>query len=438
MILKRILLYSGLLLFILSGKFILAEEKDFTWDISNGFHEKFCKGNENEVLEYETSASGFETSFFINGAMGGNYMDLKGEYKDRDEQQYFLMTEKERILNIETKYKRYIHRIDHDDLSQYKSLWDFDKDEENILTLEEKEMESNLRFPLLPWLKLIMGIKDVEKRGCRQATTVRKNNSCTACHVTSKNKRVDSRATNFSICGDISNSYASINYTHTQQKSKDNAPSPLAFYVNTFDAFPHPGFYPYSKTPSIQKREDQIKTHVKFSNHFTIYAAHLDAKAKNSFIDKEKRFKNTSIRLTGTFLNKFIFNCCYSSFKQNNEVEEAVDKNVKRAVFDFRGLFLKRLSLKGGFNWEETERRHSYPGSTVKKTYFSSISCKVDRKNRLTLKYKREQWDEPFSNVYENPFELAITNIPKEKNEISLQGYYSPRFNLWFLYSLLI
>ena len=203
------------------------QNTDVSAAVSGGFHFYNTDGNRSKVGEYDVLHSGAESSFDLQGNNGRNYIDMSGRMLDENDQSYNLNLDLNRYLRSDFSYIRFQHYLDHDPLKNQDFTTDYNTGEGNKLIISELKANNTLLIPSMPYVKFNFDVRSYDKEGNRQATTVSK---CSQCHVSSRNKRVNSSINDVTPGMELSLGPATITYNHLIRSFTEHGDAPMANY----------------------------------------------------------------------------------------------------------------------------------------------------------------------------------------------------------------
>lgn len=407
----------------------LLEEAEFSFNMGMGYHHANINGYRGKVGEYEVLDPGMEADFTLEAHTRSKYLDLGGEVKDKNDQQYLLGLDTDRFFQTETSYGRFRHYLDHDSLSNQDFFTDFDAGKSNSIIREEITSKNTFRIPFIPNLKLTADYRELNKRGHRQATTVSK---CTQCHVTSRNKRINQATKDMRVGAEMKIGLFTFNYSHLQRSYNEGGSPPIAYYSTESRSFPVKGINSFSSVPDSRTYINQFKTRADLPLQSTFYFDYERGENQNRETRYEREFESFAMRFTTACLKYVTFNVNYFDYDMDNEVPDAMEKDIRRTGFTFRTRSWKKTFLRGSYRWEDIDRRNSAEESTLKKVFNLSLFSRPHRKFNFNICYRNELIDDPFVFEVWEPFRFLQTSLPTGKDEIQFSCNWNPRGNLSF------
>ena len=407
----------------------LLKEVDYSFDAEIGYHHANVNGYRGKVGEYEVLDPGMEGKFSLKAHTRSNYLDLGGEIKDKDDQNYMMDFDTNRIFQTETSYTRYRHNLDHDPLTNQDFYTDINAGESNRISIEEIKSENTIRIPFIPNFKLKADFRQYNKRGHQQATTVGK---CTRCHVTSKNKRVNQTTEDVKVGAEMKVGPLTFNYSHLQRSFNEGGSAPVAYYGFAAPSFPVKGFNQYNSISDSRTYVNYFKARADLPLQSDFCFNYEKGENHNRETRHEREFESFSFRLTTAVLKYVTLNFNHYDYDMDNDAPDAMEKDVRRSGISFRTRPWKRNFLRGSYRWEDTDRRDTSQESTFKKVFRLSLFSRPHRKIDFNIRYKNERIDDPFLFEQWELFRFTQTSQPTRSDEVQLSLNWNPRGNLSF------
>jgi hypothetical protein len=407
----------------------LLKEVDFSFDAGIGYHYADIDGYRGKVGEYEVLDPGMEGNFALKANTRRSYLDLEGVIKDKNDQNYMMGFDINRIFQTEASYSRFKHYLDHDPLSNQDFVTDFDAGNNNSIIVEEFNSENTFRVPFIPNLKIKADFRQYNKRGHRQATTVGK---CTQCHVTSENRRTDQTTEDIDIGTEMKVGFLTFNYRHLQRSFSEGGSTPIAYYGYGASSFPVKGFDRYNDIPKSRTHINNFKVKADLPLQSDFYFTYEMGKNNNRETRNERKFESFVFRLTTAVLKFITFNFSYYDHDRDSNAPDSMDKHVRRSDISFVTRPWKRNFLRGSYRWEDIDRRNADQESTFKKVFKLSLFSRPHRKIDFNLRYRNETVDDPFLAEEWNLFRFTQTSVPTRSNEVQLSLNWNPKGNLSF------
>ena len=409
------------------------KEGEYAFDASIGYHYATINDNRVKVGEYEVLDSGMEGTFDLQAHTRRNYFDLTGVIKDKNDQQYTMDFDARRIFETSTAYKRFIHYLDHDPLTNQDFFTDFDTGSTNAIIIENFTSENTFRIPVIPNLKVHADFKQLNRRGHRQATTV---SHCTECHVTSKDKRVNQTTEDVDLGAELKIRFLTFNYNHTQRTFNDGAEPPVAFYGYPSQTFNVKGFQQYSSAPDSRTSINHFRVNAELPLQSSFSFNYQTAESRNRETHYEENYDSFAFRLTTASLKYVTFNLNYFDYDSDNDVPGAMEKDVTRRRVSFRTMPWKRHFIRGSYRWESIDRTNSAEDSTSREISTIALFGRPLRKVDFSLGYTNEKTHDPFANEEWGLFRSLQTSVPTRRDAVELKLNWNPMGNLSFSSSL--
>ncbi len=406
-----------------------AKAVEYSFDASIGYHHANVNSYRGKVGEYEVLDPGMEAAFSFEAYTRSKYLDIIGDIKDKHDQRYLLGFDSDRIFQTETSYNRFRHYLDHDPLKNQDFYTDFDAGKTNSITWEEVKSKNTFRVPFVPGLKLTADYRQVNKRGHRQATTVSK---CTQCHVSSRNRRINQTIKDIKVGAEMAVGPLTLNYSHLQRNYNEGGSAPIAYYSNAATSFPVKGYNRYNSVSDSRTYVNQIKARVDLPLQSTFYFDYETGKNHNRETRNEREFQSYAVRLATACLKYVSFNFNYYDYDMENDVPNAMERDVTRSGFSFRTISWKKTFLRGSYRVEDIERRNSAEESTLKQIFTLALFSRPHRKLNFNIQYRNEQIDDPFISEQWELIRFTQTSLPTRRDELQLALNWTPRGNLSF------
>jgi hypothetical protein len=362
-------------------------------EISTGVHHFNVSGYRGKVGEYDVLKSGADSTFSVTGNRGKNYFDMYGEFVATDDQKYSFNVDLQRIFQTELSYKKFIHYLDHDSLDNQDFVTDYNPGRDNHIRIEELKSGNTLRIPLVPFLKFKMNYRSYNKRGHRQATTVAK---CSECHVSSRNKRIDSNTEDVAFSVEGTAGPATLEYTHLERSFTEGATPPVNNYGSGASFFLVNGYNPYSVTPDINNSIHEIRFRSLLPFSSSLYASYQAGEKNNRDTSNEVDYSNIAGRLSTLFFRYCAIDTFYNQYHMQNSTPDGIERDVKRGGVDLSTYLKKKINLKFSYLWENIDRDNFSVNDTKKKTYRLTANYRALRKLRFHFKYEKARVGEPF------------------------------------------
>ncbi len=257
-------------------------------------------------------------------------LDAEGHYQDGDDQEYGAAASFGRILNYETDYNRFFHRLGHDELSNlmahiFKNTdgtaenpatpagfgisslgpaatvgsaavyhTDHDPEAEYGVTYSVWNNSLKVNIPQFPGLKIGLDYRSQTRKGCDQARTMSK---CSACHIEGFSKSVDETTRDFMPKVGFTIGSLALEYSFLHREFEEDSEDMLNTYNNLaapkhvklfsdrlqFDGTNGP--LPFNRMPESTKDTHTVKARWDLNNRNTVTAAFVYSKSTNESVD---------------------------------------------------------------------------------------------------------------------------------------------------------
>ena len=421
---KSILLYLTIALSIMLTSGARAAEKseapadrEVTATAGTGFHQFNVIGNCSTVGEYDVLKSGADAYFTLQGREGRNYIDGSGRFFSANDQTYSFNIDMQRIFQTAFSYNKFTHNLGHDPLTNQDFATDFNPDQSNRLLIEELKSGNTLRLPALPFLKFKMDYRSYSKRGNCQATTVAK---CSQCHVSSRNKRVNSNTEDLKFTVEGTAGPATIQYSHLQRIFNEGASPPYNNYGNGASFFLVKGNAPYSLVPDTSNSVHEIKLLSRLPLSSSLFASYQTGEKDNRDSNHDIDYTNIAGRLSTLFFRYCTTDAFYNQYHMHNSTPGSIDRNTRRGGFDVSSGYIKKLNLKFSYIWEDIDRDNFQVNTSKSQTYRLTANYRILRKLRLHFKYEKTRTGDPFVTQDPDVQHLVQTSLPQRTD-----AYYS-------------
>jgi hypothetical protein len=392
----------------------LPEVEEVAAELSAGYHLYNPKGYRGRVGEYEVLDTGMEAQFLLEGRSAGTRLSLTGETLDQDDQTYGLSLDVRRILRSDVAYKRFRHFLDHDPLTNQDSARDADRLRNNILTVEEFRADNALLIPGLPFLKFTADIRSYSKHGTRQALTVGK---CSKCHVSSRNRRVDTSTNDVTAGLTATLGPATLTYASLLRDFSEHGSAPRNNYGNGASFFLVRGMAPYNRVPDSRMNLHTLTLSSRLPLAASLFLTVQHGERENKLTRRETGINTVAARLS-KYLSRFLAcDVFYARHSTDNKNHGGIDHDRERGGIDINAHPLKHAGLVCSYFWETVERDNAAANSTRRETYRISYNQRLLRTLRLNLKYQRTRIDDPFITRDQTFSTLVQTALPSRENE---------------------
>lgn len=401
--------------------------EDVAAEVSAGYHLYNPSGYRGKVGEYEVLDTGTETRFFLEGRGESSWLKLRGEVLDKDDQTYDLRLDLQHVLRSKIFYQRFRHFLDHDPLTNQDSAVDFNRNERNLLTVEEFAARTALELHALPIVRLTGDVRTYSTHGTRQALTVAK---CSSCHVASRNRRVDTSINDVMPGATVSLGPATLQYTMLLRDFTEHGAAPVNNYGDGSSLFLVRGAAPYSRTPDSRTRLHTfaVQSQLPLSSSLALRVQH--GKRENKFTGDETGITSIAARITSRLSRFFSHNVFYARHRTNTRSRNGVDQDRQRGGIEVFARSPGLGSLACAYTWEHVGRDHATPLTTHRDIYRLSYARTLRRTLRIQLFYQRTKNDDPLKVKNRADRRVEQTSLPEHEHETGARFAWSPRHNV--------
>jgi hypothetical protein len=395
--------------------------------VSGGIHSVHADGNPAKVGEYDVLHSGAESSFDLQGSSGRNYLDMSGRILDENDQSYNLTFDLNRYLRSDFSYIRFQHYLDHDRLDNQDFKYDYDAGNANKLIISELKSQNTLLLPSVPFVKFNFDMRSYQKAGHRQATTVGK---CSECHVTSRNRRIDSSINDVAPGMELSLGPATITYNHLIRSFTEHGAAPTANYGNGASFFLVKGWAPYSLVPDSRLNVDTVNVRSALPWDSTVYATVQHGKRENLETHTSASFNSMATRLSKYFSKYLTCDTYYNRYSLENKSHEGIDLDTERGGFDLTMHPIANSGLTCSYQWQDTDRDNADPNSTRRNIWRITWNQRILKKLRYALKYEKIRVHDPLVMKDQAVPGLVQTSLPEREATYYATVTWSMLYNL--------
>lgn len=396
-------------------------------DISTGYHHYNATGYRGKAGEYEVLDTGSEVNFMVEGRRDNTYLRITGEALDQNDQSYAAKLDVRRILQTDFSYQRFQHALDHDPLTNQDSVRDYNIGRDARIVLEELKADNTIKIPALPFVKFNLDVRSYTKQGHRQALTVGK---CSQCHITSRNRRVDSSTNDITAGVEASLGPATLTYSQLQRTFNEHAAAPLANYGDGASFFLVRGTAPYSLVPDSTMNVQMLNLRSKLPVSSFLFLSYQHGQRRNTDTHKDVTFNSIAGRLSKYFSQYFTCDLFYSRYSMDAEARRGIERDVERGGLEVNLRPLKQAGLSCLYQWEDIDRENVAENSTGKNIYRVSYNQRILKKLRLNVKYQKTKVDDPFVMKDQTFSRLVQTSLPRQEDETYTSLNWTPRHNL--------
>lgn len=402
------------------------QKGEYSFDASIGYNYADVDGYRGKVGEYEYLHSSVEGSFNFEGTMEKQYLDLWGKYKNKNDQEYLINFDASRIFQSETSYDRFIHYLDNDPLVNQDFYTTFDQASNHSIIIEDLNSENIIRIPFIPNVKLKADFRQLNRRGHRQATTV---SHCTECHVTSKGQRVNQTTEYADLGAEVKIKGLTLNYDYLERSFNESGNAPMAYYGSEGNDFPVRGFQEYSTVPDSRTSVNRFQANAALPFRSSVSFDYQDGENRNRETHYERDFTSIAAQFSTASLKYVTFNFNYHDLDFDNNVPNALEKDITRRSVSFKAKPWKKNFLRGSYRWEDIDRRHATPSSTRREYFWVSLLNRAYRRLDIAARYTHERTDDPLVNEEWGLFRSEKTSLPTRTDGVRISTHWTPRGN---------
>jgi len=320
-------------------RFLATDESDLPLNVSG------LSGG--RAAEYTTVGSSPGTGFGLKGYFGErSAFSFSGKYYDKDEQAYYSSLDIDRIIRTEFYSNRFIHRLDHDPLTNVdpdpEAQHEFpfvDSNPDDVYSTTRTEIinKTDLVIPSIPNLKIKSQVRYVHENGSQQARTME---MCTTCHIEAKTQGIDQKTRDFIIGAEFKTKGIALSYSHLGRSFENKANPVYHEYTNPYGSFPFSGTQEFAHIPDSEKNADTLKAKVDAVKNASLFGSYTIAKTKNKNNNGEADIKNFLSRFRALLGKGLNLTLKYGSNKYDNKLDPDY-------AFDSSTLVANHLSKDG-------------------------------------------------------------------------------------------
>ena len=299
---------------------------DYSFDASIGYNYADVDGHRGKIGEYEYLHSSVEGSFNLEGNLERQYLDLWGNYKNKNDQKYLINFDSGRIFQSETSFDRFIHYLDNDPLINQDFNTIFDQGINHSIIIEDINSENIIRIPFIPNVKLKADFRQLNRRGHKQATTV---SHCTECHVTSKGQRVNQTTEYVELGAEVTIKGLTLNYDYLERSFNESGNAPLAYYGSEGGDFPVRGFQEYSAVSDSRASVNRFQANATLPFHSSASFDYQVGENRNRETHYERDFTSIAAQFSTASLKYVTFNFNYHDLDFDNNVPNSLEKDTQ-------------------------------------------------------------------------------------------------------------
>lgn len=396
-------------------------------DLSPGFHVGSLRGYRGKVAEYEAPHDGPETAFFITGRNGDTAFNLRGDYRDRDDQMYRLQFAWGDSLLSRLGYSRFLHYLDHDSLDNQDFTADHDAGRSNGIVVEDMWSHNELRLPPLPSVSLLLDWRSYAKRGHRQATTV---SGCIRCHVSSANRRVNSNLQDVTAGIRAAFGPATVTYTHRWRSFREHGAFEATTYHERNSINPVRSGQPYGSTADTRAGQHSLQLRSALPLESFVSAGIRWGGLKNLDTRHELAFNSLSALLAKRLTRHVSANAFYVKSHYRNKTPRGISRLRERGGFSLSARPAGAGFLKCTCQWQTTDRRNFDINTTDTQQYRLSYRQRLSPRLQLYGMYEKKHVSDQFLRRDPTYKKMVKTALPDDQDELKASATWAVRDDL--------
>lgn len=378
------------------------------------------------VAEYLTAESYPGADFYLKGVIGEkNYIDVEGSFIHPDEQEYYANLDIGRIIRSITDVNRFIHRLDHDPLTNVKDYHEFvfidsNPTDEYITTRTEIKNKTELVIPQFPQMKFKANVRYMIEKGHQQARTL---DVCFTCHIDAQTQEIDQRTMEFILGTEVNVKPVTVSYSFLSRRFDDQA-APLTHVYTGLPWFAVLGKQEFAHIPDSDKTAHNVKAKIEVLNKTDLFGSYTISKVKNKHNNGELDLKNFLSRLSSNVIKGLRIAFNFQKEKYDNHIKNTISRDTSMAGVDvFYRVPKLKVNLRGKFEWQKVKRSNFEIGETKRYITYLSASFYPSSKLNGYVRYKRKDIDNPFALLEDkSPLaptqELLMTSLYTDINEL--------------------
>jgi opacity protein-like surface antigen len=300
-------------------RFLITDESDLPLNVSG------LSGG--RAAEYTTVGSSAGTGFGLKGFLGDKSLfNLTGKFYHKDEQSYYASLDIERIVRTEFQSNRFLHRLDHDPLTNVdpdpEAQHEFpfvDNNPDDVYSTTRTEIinKTDLVIPSFPNLKIKSQVRYVHENGLQQART---SDHCTVCHIDAQTQGIDQKTRDFIIGAEYKTKGVAVSYSHLGRTFENKASPVYHEYTNPYGSLVFSGTQEFALIPDSEKNADTLKAKVDAVKNASLFGSYTIAKIKNKNNNGDADIKNFLSRFRALLGKNFNLTLRYASNKYENSL----------------------------------------------------------------------------------------------------------------------
>lgn len=387
----------------------------------------------------------------LKGNLGSTFFNIYSRFNgDLKDQKQFLDFDFNRTLRQTLSFNSLYHRLDHDPLLNIDTISaarsgataeDFNPKDQYHITRSELKSETTLKLPVFSGLKVYVKYRNEHRSGMYQARTLSK---CSSCHIVAKSRSINNINRNIKLGTNVRIGKANVNYSYTNNKFYEKNNAPQNHYLKVIHpeklspvftariAYGNDEDLPFDSIPESTKNTHNLSTSIPISDNNVFSARFVTSKVENV----TSNLKWNSDALSGSYSVRFgkkgFLNAIASYYRIKNDsifidVNEPVDvagpyvgktyaeaygvpsfdftrfSSLSRKVIDFRTNFVykfsKKLRMKLGYEYNNTERDNFEVAKTQSNTFMGKFTFKPSKKIKFVVDGKYVKATDPFANL---------------------------------------
>lgn len=274
--------------------------------------------SKNRVAEYNSLKSSAEASFYLKHLGRDTQIKAFAKYLDSDDIQGGFLADLNRVVRVEASYNEFLHRLDHDPLSNLKAVkspkatrsTDMDPFGEYSMIYSDLNISGTIKHPEIPQFALRVDFREQNRTGHKQTRTL---SHCTNCHVVGQDTYIDQFIRDYSVGVDFSSGALTISAEFQGRQFRENGATPMHQYSDVL----HPtlgkpvfndrvifsdadGYLPHNMSPDSKKWKAKLNATYSEKDFGVATAGYVYSVSTNEYTSNEMSF--TSFR--GSYFKK--------------------------------------------------------------------------------------------------------------------------------------
>lgn len=394
------------------------------------------------VAEYTTVTNSPVLSLkFASDPAQKNAARFNALYLDKDEMDFGMNLDLSRIVQNSTTFDRFIHRLDHDPLTNVEpeAVYEFvfvdsNPTDDYQIVRNEAITDTDIKIPYIPLVKFNMKYRYMTRKGHQQGRTL---DVCTVCHIDAQTREIDQRTADLILGAEAQVKVLNVGYSHMERKFEEKGPALIHYYTDPYRIFGFQGDNPFSLIPDSKRQTDKVKARVDLPRSSSVNASYVDTNMENRDTDLTLGVKTFNGRFTGTPAKNLSFTANYRRLDYDNpEIEHATSRKHYNGSFElFYRLPKQKLSFKGGYEWERVDRtnheEHIIPRTRTQTIRFYT-NYRPNMKLNAYMRYRRVDVKHPLAFILEESplkpgVEQPLTILPTDENHLQIGANWTPK-----------